>query len=277
MVLVDIKKEDGTEDTLYFHELLIKNLDDVKNAVIKKGWDYLAIVSGIPGVGKSTLAQQICKYLDPTFNAKERICFTGTGEKGFIERTTNGKLGQAFMLDESFESLNSRVSGSSEFLKIINHLQLIRQKGLFMILCLPNFFDLSKGIAIFRASHLFVVYSDSFQRGFFAAFGRDEKRRLYVKGNKFVDYNAEKPNFRGDFRQKWVVDKDLYDNLKVQHLIDQSKAKDKGDKRLQQRNELIVWLKEDFKAPVKEIAAKIGVSTDDIYLILKNKRESLGS
>lgn len=119
--------------------------------------------------------------------------------------------------------MNTKVSRSSEFVKIMNHLQLIRQKGLFIILCLPNFFDLNKGIAIFRTTHLFVVYHDKFRRGFFGAFGRDSKRMLYVKGNKYVDYNCIKPNFKGRFTKEWIANQKLYDEMKLNHLKSQSK------------------------------------------------------
>jgi hypothetical protein len=222
MVLIDFLKDNGEMVKHHIDGYLKTNLDIIKDSVLNKGWDYVAVVSGIPGVGKSTLAQLICKYFDNTFTTKDRICFTGTGENGLMKRTSNASLGQAFILDESFEAMNTKISRSSEFVRIMNHLQLIRQKGLFIILCLPNFFDLNKGIAIFRTSHLFVVYHDKFKRGFFSAFGRDEKRMLYVKGNKYIDYNCVRPNFRGAFTKEWIADQKLYDNMKLEHLKEQA-------------------------------------------------------
>jgi hypothetical protein len=226
MVLVDFVTDSGETVKHHIDGYLKSNLDIIKDSVLNKGWDYVAVVSGIPGVGKSTLAQVICKYLDPTFNTKDRICFSGTGENGLMERTSNAELGQAFMLDESFEAMNTKVSRSGEFVRIMNHLQLIRQKGLFIILCLPNFFDLNKTIAIFRTSHLFVVYHDKFKRGFFSGFGRDEKRMLYVKGNKFINYNCVMPNFRGNFTKEWIADQKLYDEIKLAHLKEQATGKE---------------------------------------------------
>jgi hypothetical protein len=193
-----------------------------------------------------------------------------------IERTSTAALGQAFMLDESFESMNTRVSKSSEFLKLINHLQLIRQKGLFVILCLPNFFDLSKTIAVFRTSHLFVVYHDSFKRGFFAAFGRETKRQLYIKGNKFLNYNAEEPNFRGRFVKKWIADENLYLKLKENHLIEQSKDKTPHFLKKSEisRNKIIRFMfSEGYR--VKKIMEVSDMSRQGIYNIInEGKSES---
>jgi len=266
MVIVNINK-----DTVYLDANLRKNLDNVKNAVLHKNFDYLSIIAGNCGVGKSTLAQQICKYLDNSFNTKDRICFTGIGKEGLIKRTSNAKLGQAFMLDESFASMNTKLSRNYEFMKIVNHLQLIRQKGLFIILCLPNFFDLNKGIAIFRASHLFVVYTrESYNRGYFAAFDRERKKELYVKGIKFLNYHAVKPNFRGRFVKKWVTDFKLYEKLKAEHLIEQGKeGEPKTKKSIIIKNNFIRYLKEVENWKAEKIALAGKISTKTVYNSLK--------
>ncbi len=273
MVLHKFIDDEGNEIESYIDENFKKNLDEVKDSINNRGWDSIPICAGIPGVGKSTLAQMECKYVDSSFNTKDRICFTA---QELVERTTNGKKGQAFMLDESFESLNTKVGRSSEFLKVMNHLQLVRQRGLFIVLCLPNFFDLSKGIAVFRSSFLVVVYHDNYKRGFFGAFGRSEKRQLYVKGNKFMDYNASKPNFRGRFVKKWIADEDLYEKLKYNHLLEQSKVKELHaiSKDTISRNNLIRFMiSEKYKVP--KIAEVSDLSKKTIYNVL-NKEEKDG-
>ncbi len=249
------------------------NLNQIKNSVLNKDFDYLAIVCGVVGVGKSTFSQFICKYLDPTFTIKDRMCFTAMGEKGLIERTTNGKKGQAFILDESFCDLNTRVTRSSDFLAVINHLQLIRQKGLYIILCLPNFFDLSKGIAVFRASHLFVVYHSKFQRGFFGGFGRPEKRKLYVMGNKFMDYDCIQPNIRGRFPKKWIANFQLYERLKTKHLEEQTNSlmMTKKTKIKDNRDKLIVYLTQVMGVSITKITEITALNRSTIYTILKGK------
>ena len=249
---------------------LKKNLDIVKDAVLHKDFDYICVVSGICGSGKSTFAQQICKYLDSTFNTKDRICFSGTGENGLIERATNSISGKAFMLDESFQDLNTKISMSPDFVAIMSFLQLIRQRGLFIVLCLPNFFDLSKGIALFRANHLFVIrVGENYTRGNFEAFDRFEKQRLYVLGSKFMDYNCGNSNFDGSFSKKWVVDLKLYEKLKLEHLLSQ---KTRQGKRLQRdtyiRNTLIKYLHDEDNLLIKQISEITGLATRTIHRIL---------
>ena len=270
MVVEKFIGDDGKVIMSYIDENLKKNLDKIKYSVLHRSWDYVCVISGIPGVGKSTLGQVIAKYLDPTFTTKNNFCLTGDGKNGLIERTIKSKLVQAYILDESFESLNTRVTRSPEFIRILNHLQLIRQKGLFIILILPDFFSLSKNIAIFRASHLFSVYHDKYQRGYFAAFGRPEKRMLYIKGNKYIDYNCVPPNFRGRYVQKWVADQKLYDKLKLNHLYEQNKRKEKLDSKPDtiSRNKLIKAMR-DKGTSTMDIAKICGVTQQTIYNALK--------
>jgi adenylate kinase family enzyme len=227
----------GYDSPLYIADTLEMNLKEDKKAVITKGWDYVCVVSGLPGVGKSTFAQALAKYFDNEFQSWQ-ICFTG---REFREKTINGKKGQAFILDESFADMNTSLSKDPDFISTMNHLQLIRQKNLFLILVLPDFFSLSKNLAIFRTRHLFVPYSVNYSRSDVAVFDREAKRKLYVKGKKFCDYQASEPNFRTDFRVKWFCDEEDYLKRKAEHLKDQSKTKDKEKRACVMRDKLAYW------------------------------------
>jgi len=235
MVVIDV----GNGKGLYVDGYLKSNLDIVKDAVLKDGWDYVSCIAGIPGAGKSTLAQQICKYLDPNFSI-DNICFT---MKEFREKTSVGTKGQAFMLDESFADLNAQLTRDPQFIATMNHMQVIRQKGLFLILVLPDFFSLSKNIAIFRSSHLFVVYAETYKRGRFSAFDREAKRELYIMGKPYVNYQCVQPNFRGAFGKEWFVDFQEYEKKKHDHLLSQVTIPKKGGVILTRMYKLIDWIK----------------------------------
>lgn len=223
---------EGKKKLLYVADLIAQNLVRTKKAVAKEDWDYMAIVGGIPGVGKSTFAQGIAKFLDPNFE-QDQICFTA---KEFIHRTENGKKGQAFVLDESFADMNSSLYKDPEFVALLNHIQAVRQKNLYLLIVLPDFFTLIKNVAVFRASHLFVPYTKDYSRGDVAVFDRETKRQLYFKGKKECDYKAIHPNFYTDFQMHWFCDKVEYDKRKLNHLLEQKKVKDKGTKMGHQRN-----------------------------------------
>lgn len=250
----------GYEKKLYIPDAIATNLNKSKIAVNTKGWDYVCIVSGIPGVGKSTFGQALAKYLDPDFESWQ-ICFTA---EEFKEKTSLGKKGQAFMLDESFADMNSNVCRSPEFNALVNHLQLIRQKNLFLILILPDFFSLAKNIALFRASHLFVPYSVEYKHGDVAVFDREAKRQLYIKGKPFVDYQCVPPNFRCDFQGHWFCDVEDYKKRKDEHLREASKVKEVSKRASQTRDVLAYLLHERTKMTVEQLSASVRQPFDTV-------------
>lgn len=256
----------GEECEFYLDENLFKNLEEIKRVVTGGDWDYVCLVSGNPGVGKSNFAISCAKFLCENFNEKY-ICFSA---QEFIDLTSTCPKNSAVILDESFASLNAKVSMSSDFIRIINHLQLIRQKNLFIFLVLPNFFDLAKGVAIYRAHHLFVVYGEKFgDRGRFAAFSRDNKRLLYINGQKFMNYNAQKPNFRGKFVKQKVIDKEVYEKLKSEHLKKQGEIQTKKSKYQMQRDKLIKFCNEN-KLSKDDLMNVTGLQRNQINKIIRD-------
>jgi len=259
-MLVDIPNK----GQLYIDETLKNNLDNVKDSVLNKNWDYFAVIAGIPGVGKSTLAQQLATYLDPTFN-NDRICFSA---KEYIEKSNQMKKGEAIMLDESFADMNANVTRSPEFVALLNHIQKIRQKNLFHILILPDFFSLSKNIAIFRTSHLFVVYHEDYKRGRFAVFDREAKRELYIKGKQFINYQAVEPNLRAKYTLKWFVDYAKYEQDKL-HNLEKGEVKPmKKHKWCNQRDALIRLLFNEYKVSETAIGKACGMEQPNVSKVV---------
>lgn len=233
------KLDDGTiiEAPLTIDRELAEVLDKARDRN-RRDWDYISIVAGTPGGGKSTFAQNtLAPYCCRWFSNK----YIAMTDEDFIRITTKCPDYSAVVLDESFASMNSKIMWSPEFLRIINHIQLIRQKRLFLFLCLPNFFDLSKSIAVFRSSHLFVPYENKEgRRGSFAAFGREEKTQLYILGSKFVNYNAVDPTFRGRFfKNSQVTDSEAYNKIKRAHFIAQNKKIGVSSRSETKRDEVI--------------------------------------
>jgi hypothetical protein len=263
--MVIVKVLDGQD--MYMDENLKENLDKTKKSVTQQGWDYFTVIAGIPRVGKSTLAQQIACYLDPTFNL-DRFCFTA---EEYIQKSTKLTKGQAIILDESFADLNTNLSRSPEFTKLVNHMQTIGQNNLFHIFVLPDFFSLSKTVANFRTSHLFVVYAEDYERGRFAAFGRLKKAKLYEDGKRYSNYQATEPNFRGRYVGKWFLDEDKYKVLKKKHQEEQAKVVVKTDRFTLQRNKLIKWLVEKENYSETEIAQAIGITQQAVSWIVAGK------
>lgn len=263
----------GEPCSFIMNEYLLANLEPVKKVVQNKDFDFVTLVAGLPGIGKSTFGINMAKYLDPNFTI-DNIAFTA---EDFIELTNTLPPRSAVILDESFESMNSKVGMSADFLKIMNHLQLIRQRNLFIILILPNFFDLQKSIAIYRSSFLFVCYGKKFgNRGSFAAFGREEKKMLYILGQKYLNYHATAPNFRGKFYKQQAINEDEYNKRKLEHL--QNRAKDKTAKvgRADKTKVMLAaYMRHVLNISAKKMAEITGVSERAIHMFVKDGKESI--
>lgn len=262
-------------------DMHVKNaLDIAKDRVLNKNYDYLCCTAGFSGVGKSTFiiftaAPYVCPWFDLSY-----VAFTADE---FIEICNKAPRNSAIVLDECFEALNSRAGMSKEFLKIFNHLQIIRQRNHFIFLNLPNFFDLNKNVALFRINHLFVCYENqkTGKRGGVLGFGRDTKRTLYVKGGKYCDYNAVHANFRNEFRKnKHLYDEKIYEKMKLRHLLNQNKKIDSPILAREDRanfltdNVIINSKRKGFSQ--KETAEILGVSINTVsnhWLKLKRDRK----
>ncbi|KKL55534.1 hypothetical protein LCGC14_2254450 [marine sediment metagenome] len=237
-----------------------------------RDFQYIAIIAGIPGAGKTTLSFNLASYVCSWFTLKY-VCFTAAE---FIRVTTECPQYSAVVLDESFESFNSKGSMTKEFKQILNHLQIIRQKNLFILLNLPNFFDLSKNVAVFLASHLFFVYSTrEGDRGRFLVFDRDAKRELYVKGSRYMDYSCVNANFRARFyvNKGMILDESEYESKKLKFFREQNE-KIKSQNTISDRNTIIYRLKKEKDWGSKELGLFFRLHPTHIDKIIKNVQKS---
>lgn len=163
-----------------------KELDRIKKAVINKDRDFVMVIDGEEGSGKSVLAQQVARKLDPNF-CIENICFNADQ---FIERLKKAPKYSCIVLDEAFSSANSRSALTEVNRSLIGVATEMRQRNLFVIIVIPSFFDLDKYFALWRCRALFHVYFDKTGgRGNYIIFPKSKKKYLYLTGKKFYDYS----------------------------------------------------------------------------------------
>lgn len=198
---------DGYEKTVY----------DTAKKVVTKDWDFVFLIDGTEGGGKSVKAQQGATYCDPSFPRDcSRIAYN---PDEFQDLITKASKYQAVIYDEAYTGLSSRGVMSDINKTLVSMLAEIRQKNLFVFIVMPTFFDLDRYPALWRSRGLFHVYTgDDFSRGFFAFYNVDRKKQLYILGKKFYSYNQPKPNFIGRFTNKYTVDEETYRKRKLDAL-----------------------------------------------------------
>lgn len=224
-MIVSSKTDLDTEQKYYMDGYLKLAYDKAKK-VILNDWDFVFLIDGMEGGGKSVLAQQGATYCDPTFNA-DRIAFT---PEEFKTAVLSAKKYQAVIYDEAYTGLSSRGTMSDINKILVQMLAEIRQKNLFVFIVMPTFFDLDKYVALWRSRALLHVYTDKgFGRGYFEFYNKDRKKSLYINGKKFYSYTKPRPNFRGRFTNTYTVDEEAYRTKKLKALGNHKDHKKKQD------------------------------------------------
>lgn len=191
-----------------------KELDRIKKAVINKDRDFVMVIDGEEGSGKSVLAQQIARKLDPKF-CLDNICFNADQ---FIERLKKAPKYSCIVLDEAFSSANSRSALTEVNRSLIGVATEMRQRNLFVIIVIPSFFDLDKYFALWRCRALFHVYfNKDGSRGSYIIFPKSKKKYLYLTGKKFYDYSKPaSPYPVCRFNNHYTVDETEYRKKKAE-------------------------------------------------------------
>lgn len=242
---------DGTEKANY----LI-----LKKKVLHEDWDGLIIVDGIEGTGKSTKAQQIGGFFDPTLNM-DRIVFTA---EEFERAIINAKKGQCVIWDEADMASSDSVKKQNKALK--RRLQLIREKNLFIIIVAPYIFMLDKYLVVGRARALIHCYTKEFKRGFFSFYNQNRLKSLVIRGSRNWNYRVTNPNFRGRYVKGYWVDEKEYRKKKREQSQANSEVEESVDKRYE-------WIGNAYyklKLKQKDIGIIFGLDQSQISRIINN-------
>lgn len=258
-----VKIQSGKHN-FYLDGYLKSNLEVVKHSVTKKDFDSFIVVTGREGFGKSSFAGQVATFLDPTFNLN-RCCFTFSQ---FVEACRDARKFEAVVFDETMGALSSRGAMSRFNRELVKLMSEMRSKNLFVILCIPNFFELDRYPAIHRSTGLIHIY----KRGRFGSYDYPTKKKLYLLGKKFYSYSVS-PNFIGSFVKYFVYDKEKYESKKQQAISSWAKQKGKEETWLNQRNILI---KKCFQDGIKttELSELVGLSLRSVQAIVQRDASS---
>jgi len=195
--------------------LLKVNLDRAM-ASIKKDWDYLFVIDGEVGAGKSVFTMAMAYYVSEGKLNLDNICFN---PKQFKEAVLKANKYDAIVFDEAFRGLSARTSLSQTNTSIVSMLQEIRQKNLFVFIVLPSIWDLDKYVALHRCKGLFHVHTgDNKQRGFFKFYKREKLHMMFANPMKWRYKYPAAPQFKGRFTNYYALNEKDYRKKKLKSL-----------------------------------------------------------
>ncbi|KKN48521.1 hypothetical protein LCGC14_0652140 [marine sediment metagenome] len=269
-------------DGRYINETLNENIKLLaKN--ITKDMTYLGIITSSTlevGTGKSVFAQQISEayleYVREFHNIDNKLSMKNLvfRPQDIIERSFEVPRYSVVICDEWEDSHYWSELGKT----LRQFFRKCRQLNLFILVIIPNFFQLPMSYAISRSVFLVdVKFTGEFDRGYFSFYNFQKKKNLYIRGKKSQDYDIIKPNFTGRFVDGYVVDREEYLKEKMNDLLSQEDMEKKPEvTRRSILIELFIKLKNNLKGVTNlELAKGFGISEQTAYNWINTYKESL--
>lgn len=251
---------------------LKKDLDFHYHAVTTKNTSIVYVIDGRSGMGKTTIAIQIAKHLDPNFDLPQ-IYYT---PEEFLLGLSEAKPGSFHLFDEAMV-ISSRASMSKINIMIIQAMSMIRSKKIFIGFCVNSIFDLDRNLALHRCDYLINVYGANIvDRGKFKVFykAKDKRNRilkLYLNGKATYDYDFPRANFFGRFTKAFLVNEKEYEKRKqegINRFLEISSTP-RENIAVRARNRLVWYAKDVLKLKWKDISKITGMSIDGLRSIQK--------
>jgi len=190
------EKEYNDKLVVVINEWLWKKIQNIIY-IRKKGYDALVLLDGKRRTGKSTLGMTIAYLLNPDITIDNYV----SGLEEAPDKIDKAKDEGVLIFDEGSLVANTKDVMKRKNVQLEKIIDVVGQKKLTLIFCMPSFFSISRPIAITHSLFLIHVYTDDkLTRGRFAFFGEKKKKRLYEIGKKnFGSYSKPKSDFTGLF------------------------------------------------------------------------------
>jgi len=240
--MVTIKGDDKISYTFSVDKKLRHFLDDkVIKRINNRDKDYVMLVSGYEGAGKSTWAMQTAKYVDNDF-CLERVVFT---PEDFRHAVNTAGKGEAIVYDEAVTGLTAGGSITKVGRLLKSLMMQMRQKNLFIIIVIPSVFELNKYAVLHRAMCLFHILEKKGKHSWVGYNKRDTKN-TYLWGKKNHSMKI-KSRFTGRFYGNLPLNEEDYKNKKQEALDAEDMVEEKVNKFSIQRDAYLNLLKIQLK------------------------------
>ena len=276
------QKTEGRYMDGYLHE----NIKPLAKAIVND-MTFLGVLSSSTlevGTGKSVIAQQIGEAYTELVNEIHKDKLEKPLEFGMqnivfcpedlIDRSFKLPKYSCIILDE-WEDLHYWSELGTTLRQFFRK---CRQLNLFMIVIIPNFFQLNMNYAIGRSIFFIDVrFGDGFERGFFKFYNFERKRDLYLQGKKEHNYNVVGANFEGRFPDGYAVPRELYLQQKHEDLARYEKLETALRGKKKDGDEMVVKIIDKYQLNKNEVSELIGKDLSTINRWFSSFRKAKGS
>jgi hypothetical protein len=151
-----------------------------------------------------------------------------------------------------------------------------RQLNLFIIVILPNLFQIPAPYAISRSVFFVDVrFEGEFERGYFYFYSFSKKKDLYIRGKKTQDYGVVKPDFSGRFADGYAVDEDEYRRIKYLDMLKDNEEEKKLNPKTIKKDLFIILSKNLPEVSVTRLSEAFGISKTTGYEWLNTENQEI--
>jgi len=237
----------------YIDETLYENIKLLAKNIVKD-MTYLGICSSSTlevGSGKSTLMTQIGEIYTELVNQYHGTNLTFDMNnvvfrpKDLIERSFTLPKYSFVLLDEWEDTHYWSELGMT----LRQFFRKCRQLNLFMIVIIPNFFQMGINYAVSRSLFFIdVKFEGEFDRGYFRFYNYDSKHNLYIHGKRDQNYHCVAPQFQGRFTNGYGVNEQEYKSAKYKDMVESEDRvkEEKANKLKAQLTSICTLLKKEF-------------------------------
>lgn len=274
----------------YLYSELTDRLIEDMHSNIDAHFDNLIVISGPEGVGKSHLAAYICKSFDPEFNMERSYVYDW---ESFINSISGDDPQKVYWMDEAVNMASGRDWMKDVNKMLIKILQMMRSKGLTLVMCVPSFGSLDKYIREHRTRYLLIAKKMAWnkdsepKRGYYELrVQMTEKERAYIAKNK---RNPEAEDFfrsvgYGRFPKMDLDESKDYELVKAENqdktlkemrdYTEELTGKSKYTRQKDMNERLILYMTDVKGMSYQEIADAIGVPYNTIKGIAWRRRNA---
>jgi len=254
----------------YINDYYYRNLDILSKAIVND-MTFLAVIWSSTlevGTGKSVFATQMGEawsYLMKK-NHNLDIPFTCNNivwrPKELMKRAFEVPKYSMILLDEWEDAHYWSELGMT----LRQFFRKCRQLNLFIVLIIPNFFQLPMNYATGRSIFgIDVRFEDGFTRGNFRFYNFNAKRNLYIMGKKIHNFNAQRPTFLGRFTDGYGVNEKEYRKAKLLDLEKWESLEPEKQTLSQIKFEMVKRMVEENGMTKTDAAKVVGVTPKTVF------------
>ena len=238
----------------YLYDDLIEKLAEDTHRNLQNDYDNIIVVAGPEGSGKSNLAWQICRAIDPEFDVSKQYVYDMDSFKE--ELAKGGERKPTWWMDEGSNLANNREWQSQDNRDIVSLLEMMRSRGWTMVICIPREERLDKYIRENRIRYMLHCSPMKFSHHGFKERGYFElKKRNNRDGFDLVGY--------GEYSQIPADEKKRYEEIKWQSQQKKIKQIIDGDEKKPSNGSKYKKMYEEERRSRREIMLRMHESGTD--------------